>query len=68
MKQKRIYRNKSIPISLNPFALLKEENEDEIDSDTESVKMIKIRENKLTNIIKEFKIKEELHDIKVIII
>ena len=45
---------------------MKEEDKDEEDSNIESAKITTIRENDLTNIAKEFKIKEELYNIKVI--
>ena len=47
---------------------MKEEDKDEEDSNTESAKITIIRENNLTNIIKEFEIKEELYNIEVITI
>ena len=47
---------------------MKEEDEDEEDSNIESAKIIIIRENDLIIIVKEFEIKEELHNIEVITI
>ena len=67
-KLKSIRRDQSKPILSNSYALLKEENKDEEDSNIELAKTTTIKENDLINITKEFEIKEELYNIKVIIV